>query len=188
MNLILKVAKSILQDLSTVADALADGKVSLAENLQMKFRGMTRTLNLKALMPESLDELKNIAQFDDLSEEQVAFITDGKNVPIKFVKKAYDIALAQYDLVDALLEEDPEAVVDLPSQLPLIPLDQVPGVGPATVETLMTLGIKTVKQLAEANVESLKEGFKTAGKTPAITAKVESFVLAAKKLIDPTTT
>ena len=95
MNLILKVAKQILQDLSTVADILADGKVTAVENLQMKLRGFTRQVNLKALVPESTESLADIPQFEDLTEDQLAVITDGKAVPEQFVKAAYDIAMAQ---------------------------------------------------------------------------------------------
>jgi predicted flap endonuclease-1-like 5' DNA nuclease len=184
MNLILKVAKQILQDMSTVADVLADGKVTAAENLQMKLRGFTRQVNLKALVPESTESLADIPQFEDLTEDQLEVITDGKAVPEKFVKAAYDIAMAQYQLVSDLIAEDPDATVKLPDTAPDIELSQVPGVGAATVEILNTLGIKTVRQLANANIESLKEGFKQAGKAAPIVAKVGNFIEAAKKLLE----
>ena len=47
----------------TEADILADGKVTAVENLQMKLRGFTRQVNLKALVPESTESLADITAF-----------------------------------------------------------------------------------------------------------------------------
>lgn len=180
MNVILRKAKDELRTAATIADAMADGEVTIGEILKVKFKGLMHQFDLRAFIPTM--EMKTIKRFEELSEAEMNFLTDGEDLPARIVKAAYDAAVASYEVVFLMVEE-----VNEDTELPAVPTDKtlldVDGVGPATAEILENLGVKSVEILASSNVEDVAAGLKGAGAHPATVAKAGMFVESAKSIL-----
>jgi hypothetical protein len=184
MNAILRKAKNTLKEQTTLAIACQDGEVTFKEITKIAYKGLVGELNLKELVPTM--SLKVIPTFDELSENEIAFITGGVDVPMDRVENAYQAAVTFFEGVFMYLEDQPgeEVLVNIPKIASGKPLTAVPGIGPKLEEILISIGIKTLEILVEADEANLAEGLKNAGVAAPQVAKVPDMIMKAKQILE----
>ena len=179
MTNILKRANRVLREVATIADAIVDGKITIAEKL--KFAGTVFQGNLREFLPDPAET--DIPTFDQLSVEDLAVITAGVEIPDDVVELVYNSVRSYYLAVYAIVALKPEQEIKLPKAASSKLLTDVKNVGEKLAEILINIGIKKVEQLAEAKEAELKEALKTAGVAPITLSKVAEIIEHAKEVL-----
>jgi len=182
MNQLLKMAGKILKEAATIADAITDGTITLAEYL--KYAGTNLSRSLRDFLPEPGETADNLLTFEQLSEEQLADLTAGHEVPAHVVEHVYNSARHYFLAVYGILGTLPDVAVELPKAASEKKLVDVKGIGPKLEAILINIGIKTVEHLADAVEAKLSDALAKAGVTPAQLKNVGAIIDNAKQLLE----
>lgn len=178
-NFVLKQCRKKAAEYATIIDILQDGEVTTPELINLKFKGtLLKAFDLKALVPSFDDEIKT---FDQLNEEEIAYLTQGRELKsTNFIEAIYASCIADYELLRKWSNANIEVNKELPAANESLRLEDVEQVGPATAKKLVSAGISTVEILATKSQESLTL---VLGDSPTMQKNIPIMIASAIKLL-----